>query len=247
MNKRLVSVVIPVYNMGRYLADASRSVFVQDYRPIEVIVVDDGSTDDTAAVAHSFSDIAYLYQVHQGVPAARNAGIALSQGEFVAFQDADDLWAPSKLSVQVQWLLEHPETGYVAAHFRNFLETGVARPPWVTEEQLAKDQKGGIPNLMVRRSVFQIIGVFDPSHDHGSDLDWVVRAKDAKIVAEMLPDVLLYRRIHASNHSHQWKGGKGLLLRALKASIERQRSGGGHEVQVRMDRIWIQLSPQGDG
>jgi glycosyltransferase involved in cell wall biosynthesis len=226
MNKPIVSVVVPVYNMGRYLGDALRSVFVQDYRPIQVIVVDDGSSDDTAAVAQSFSGLAYLYQAHNGVAAARNAGITLSQGEFVAFQDADDLWAPSKLSVQVQWLLEHPETGYVAAHFCNFLETGVARPPWVTEEQLAKDQKGGIPNLMVRRSVFQKIGLFDPSHEFGSDLDWVVRAKDAGIVGETLPDVLLYRRIHASNHSYQWKGGKGLLLRALKASIERQRSGG---------------------
>ena len=226
MNKPLVSVVVPVYNMGQYLGDALRSVFIQDYRPIEVIVVDDGSTDDTAEVAHSFSDLTYLYQSHQGVPAARNAGIALSQGEFVAFQDADDLWAPNKLAVQVQWLLEHPETGYVVAHFRNFLEAGVPRPPWVSEEQLAKDQKGGIPNLMVRRSVFQRIGVFDPSQDPGSDLDWVVRAKDAKIFVDVLPDVLLYRRIHASNHSRQWKGGKGLLLKALKASIERQRGGG---------------------
>jgi glycosyltransferase involved in cell wall biosynthesis len=226
MGAPLVSVIIPVHNMGRYLGDALRSVFAQDYRPIEVIVVDDGSTDDTAEVARSFDDVGYLHQAHQGVAAARNEGIAQSRGEFVAFLDADDLWAANKLTVQVAWLLEHPEAGYVTAHFRNFLEAGVPRPSWITEEQLVEDQKGGVPNLMVRHSIFQKVGVFDPNHKSGADLDWVVRAKDARIVAKILPHVLLFRRIHASNHSYHWKGGKGLLLRALKASIERQRGGG---------------------
>lgn len=229
MSAPLVSVVIPVHDMGRYVGDALRSVFAQDYRPIEVIVVDDGSTDDTADVARSFADVDYLYQPQQGVAAARNAGIARSRGQLVAFLDADDLWAPNKLALQARWLLEHTETGYVAAHFRNFLEAGVARPAWVTEEQLVEDQQGGVPNLVARRSVFERIGVFDPAHKSGSDLDWVLRARDAGIGAAILPHVLFFRRIHASNHSYQWRGGKTLLLKALKASIDRQRARGGGE------------------
>ncbi len=225
----LVSVIIPVHNMGRYLADALRSVFAQDYRPIEVIVVDDGSTDDTAEVARSFGEVDYVHQSNQGVAAARNQGIARSRGELIAFLDADDLWAPPKLTVQVEWMRERPEIGYVTALFRNFLEAGVSRPAWIKEEQLVEEQAGGVPNLVARRAVFEKIGVFDPAHRSGSDLDWVVRAKDAKIAAAMLPHVLLSRRIHASNQSYQWQGGKAMLLKALKASIDRQRAGSGEE------------------
>jgi glycosyltransferase involved in cell wall biosynthesis len=226
VDRPLVSVIIPVHNTGRYLGDSLRSVLAQGYRPIEVIVVDDGSTDDSAKVATSFSEVVCHRQAHQGVPGARNAGIGLSRGDFIAFQDADDLWHPNKLSIQIEWLLEHPTTGYVAAHFRNFLEAGVPRPVWVGEEQLAKDQKGGVPNLVARRSVFDTIGLFDPRQESGSDLDWIIRAKDAKISGEILPHVLLFCRIHASNHSYRWKGGKHLRLRALKASIDRQRRAG---------------------
>jgi glycosyltransferase involved in cell wall biosynthesis len=222
----LVSVVIPVRDMGRYLGEALRSVFAQDYRPIEVIVVDDGSTDDSAEVAASFPEVICLRQARLGVPIARNFGIAQARGAFVAFQDADDIWDPGKLSIQMKWMLKHPETGYVAAFYRNFLEPGVTRPTWVKEEQLANAQKGGISNLLVRRSVFETIGVFDTGQEFGADLDWVMRVKDARIAAEILPDVLVSRRIHAGNHSYRWKGGKGLLLKALKASIDRRRSAG---------------------
>jgi glycosyltransferase involved in cell wall biosynthesis len=220
----LVSVIIPVRNMGRYLGESLRSVLAQDYRPIEVIVVDDGSTDDSAKVAVSFPEVICLRQAQRGVPAARNLGIAQSRGVFVAFHDADDVWHPKKLTIQLERMLKHPETGYVAAFYQNFLEPGVARPAWVSEDQLANAQKGGIFNLFVRRSVFEAIGVFDTDEEFGADLDWVMRVKDAGIASEILPDVLVFRRIHAANHSYRWKGGKGLLLKALKASIDRQRS-----------------------
>lgn len=219
----LISVVIPVRDMGRYLGDSLRSVFAQDYSPIEVIVVDDGSIDDSAQVARSFPEVICLSQVHRGVSAARNTGILRSRGVLIAFQDADNIWVPNKLSLQVEWLQGHPESGYVAAHYRNFLEPGVPRPAWITEAQLAEEQKGGISNLVVRRSVFETIGLFESDQEFGADLDWVMRAKEAGIAAEFLPHVLMHRRIHASNLSHQWKGGKHLRLRALKASIDRQR------------------------
>ena len=224
MPSPLVSVVVPVWNMSRYLGEALRSVFSQDYRPLEVIVVDDGSTDGSGEVARSFAEVSVLTQENRGVAAARNRGIEHSRGELIAFLDADDVWHTSKLSLQVEWLEQHPEIGYVTAHFQNVLEDGVPRPAWLREDQLTETQKGGVPNLLCRRSVFQAAGLFDPAHRSGSDLDWVVRAKDAHVASAVLPEVLLRRRIHRTNQSYQWSGGKTMLLRALKASIDRQRS-----------------------
>ncbi len=225
MNRPLVSVIVPVFNGGRYIYDALQSAFGQDYRPIEVIVVDDGSTDNTAEVVRSFRDVIYVHQPNQGVAASRNVGISLSQGEFVAFLDADDLWTADKLTKQIGWLQEHPEAGYVTAKFRNFLEKGTNRPAWLREDQLVEDQKGGVPNLVVRKSIFKKIGAFDSNRRSGSDLDWVLRAKDMGVSGFMLPYTLLERRIHDSNLSYRWKGGKSLLLRSLKESIGRQRAG----------------------
>jgi len=223
MNELLVSVIVPVFNGGRYIRAALQSAFGQEYRPIEVIVVDDGSTDNTAEVVRSFKDLTSLHQSNQGVPAARNVGISIAQGEFIAFLDADDLWTRDKLTTQITWLLEHPDIAYVTAKFRNFLEKDVKRPWWVKEEHLLEDQKGGVPNLVVRKSVFEEIGVFDANCRSGSDLEWVLRAKDAGMIGATLPHTLLHRRIHDSNLSYQWQGGSALMLKSLKASIDRQR------------------------
>jgi glycosyltransferase involved in cell wall biosynthesis len=224
MNGPLVSVIIPVFNGGQYIRGALESAFGQQYRPIEVIVVDDGSTDNTAEIVRFFKDVTYLHQSNQGVPAARDVGISIAQGEFIAFLDADDLWTRDKLNTQISWLLEHPDIAYVTAKFRNFLEKDVKRPWWVKEEHLLEDQKGGVPNLVVRKSVFEKIGVFDANCRSGSDLDWVLRAKDAGFVGTTLPHTLLHRRIHDSNLSYQWQGGRALLLKSLKASIDRQQA-----------------------
>jgi glycosyltransferase involved in cell wall biosynthesis len=220
----LVSVIVPVRDMEQYLGEALRSVLAQTYRPLELIVIDDGSRDGSARVARSFPEVNLLEQENRGVAAARNRGIEQSRGELVAFLDADDVWEPEKIALQVAWLRERPEIGYVTAHFQNVLETGVPRPPWIRPEQLDEVQKGGVPNLLARRSVFDEAGLFDPAHRSGSDLDWVIRAKDAKVASGVLPQVLLRRRIHRTNQSYHWQGGKTLLLRALKASIDRQRA-----------------------
>src|SRR3989442_14959767 len=109
-----VSVVIPVYNGERYLVDAIQSVLDQTYQNFEVIVVDDGSTDGSAAVAKRFGEaIRFVHQANGGVCKARNTGIAAARGGYLAFLDQDDLWLPDKLAVQVAYLDSHPEVGAV--------------------------------------------------------------------------------------------------------------------------------------
>ena len=115
---KLASVIIPVYNGELYLAEALDSVFAQDYRPIEVIVVDDGSTDGTATVANEYSQVHYLHQPNQGPPVARNTGLSYCTGDLITLLDADDLWVPGKLSMQVAYLEAHPEAGCVIGKIR---------------------------------------------------------------------------------------------------------------------------------
>lgn len=226
MNRPLVSVVVPVYNGERFLASALQSVFDQDYRPLEVIVVDDGSVDDSAKIARSFREVHYICQSSQGAAAARNAGVAATRGEFVAFLDADDVWAPNKLNVQMSYLLEHPEVGYVVAKERNFLESGTEYPTWLTEELFMKEHTFVfLPSaLVIRKSVFYQVGEFDPDYVIGEDKDWFIRASDARVQGFVVPETLLYRRIHDSNLcSRAQVRPREVLLKMLRSSVSRRR------------------------
>ncbi len=219
----LVSVVIPVYNGARFLDEALRSVFAQDYAPIEVIVVDDGSTDDTPAVLARWGErVIVMRQPNAGVASARNAGIRRATGAFVALQDADDLWAPDKLSLQVAHLAAHPEHGFVVAQVQTFLGDGFERPDWVSDVQLAEPRVGGIGNMLVRAEVFARVGLFDPKDP--SDLDWSMRAQEAGVAVGVVPRVLLFRRVHDANLSGRVDGGK-MRLMGLRAAIARKRAG----------------------
>jgi glycosyltransferase involved in cell wall biosynthesis len=215
--------VIPVHNGERYLAAAIRSVLAQTYRPIEVIVVDDGSTDSSASIARSFEAVRCMVQAHQGVAVARNTGISAAGGAFIAFLDADDVWPPDKLAVQVGHLMDHPRVAYTVGRIRNFLEPGIALDPKIQRTLLERDQVG-LMTLVGRREVFAQVGGFDPSYRVGEDFDWFVRAKDAGIVMAILPDVVLHRRIHGANLSSHTEACRESLLRVFKASLDRQRA-----------------------
>jgi glycosyltransferase involved in cell wall biosynthesis len=220
----LVSVIVPVYNGERYLSAAFDSIFAQYYRPIEVIVVDDGSVDNSAHIVRSYKDIQYIYQFNQGHGKAKNTGIAASRGEFIAFLDADDVWAPNKLSLQVDHLINNPHVGYALCKMQFLLETGVHMPSGLHKEHLLETPSAYIPSaLVVRTSVIKQIGMFDPRYRHSNDSDWFFRAHDAGIVMTILPEILLYKRIHSSNLSHEIQTMSSELLRVIKTSVSRKR------------------------
>lgn len=123
----LISCIVPVFNGERYLWEALESIFAQTYRPIEVLVVDDGSTDGTGAVAASYgSRLRYLWQPNAGPAAARNRGLEAARGEFVAFLDADDLWHPEKLARQMARFAARPGLDGSVAHVQMQWEAEVA-------------------------------------------------------------------------------------------------------------------------
>jgi glycosyltransferase involved in cell wall biosynthesis len=221
-----VSVVVPVHNGERYLRAALESVFAQDYRPFEVIVIDDGSTDQSAAVARTFPAVRYVYQENAGVAAARNAGIAPAAGDLIAFLDQDDWWAPNKLRLQVSALRDHPEAGFALAREEVYLEPGIGWPSWIRREAVLNGAVIGLPGgWLVRREVFDRIGAFNPDYVMGCDTEWLIRARDAGIKPVVVPEVLLFWRIHVANASYNHAQGQAEFFRILKATMDRKRQG----------------------
>lgn len=225
MSFTLVSVIMAVRNGERFLQQAIESVLSQTYSTIEVIVIDGQSTDRTKEIACSFSNIRYLYQNNLGIPNAYNLGIGASQGELVAFLSHDDLWHPQKLSLQVAFLQDHPEMGYVIAQTEYFLETGCDFPDrFVRHDILEKAWTLRMMEIvLIRKWVFEKIGMFDPSLSTAEDIDWFSRADDADIRMGVIPETLLYKRIHDRNASIYSVGHRQNLLSALRKSAARKR------------------------
>lgn len=122
-NRTTISCIVPVYNGAAYIGEALNSILGQTLRPFEVIVVDDGSTDSTAEiVAEYHQTVSYVYQENAGPAAARNRGIALARGDFLAFLDADDVWHPEKLARQASRFQAVPDLEYCLTYKRNFWE-----------------------------------------------------------------------------------------------------------------------------
>lgn len=221
----LVSVIIPVYNGARYLRAALESVFAQTYRSFEVIVVDDGSVDDSGLIAQSFPEVRYIHQTNCGVAAARNHGFEAAQGEFFAFLDQDDLWTPDKLRLQIEYLLSHPEVGFTLTQQKFFLDQGATLPAWFRKELFDSIHTGWVlGTLVVRRTTFEQVGNFVTSYSAANDSDWFFRAKAAAIPMAVVPELLLLKRIHETNDSARAKEILSELLKVVKTSLDRQRS-----------------------
>jgi glycosyltransferase involved in cell wall biosynthesis len=218
MTEPLVSVVVPAFNAEPFLDAALDALVAQDHPELEVIVVDDGSTDGTADVVRRRDDVALVQQPNAGPSAARNTGNEHSRGEFVTFCDADDLFRPFKVSAQVGYLQQHPDVGCVLVQHETFFADGVPRPDWLTDETGVQPQ-----SAMVRRSVIEEVGGFDPDYRLTEGLEWLSRMRDAGVRIEVLEQVCVDRRIHGDNLSYQRAGLQHHMLQSLRARIQRRR------------------------
>lgn len=225
----LVSVIVPVYNGEQYLSEALQSIVAQSYTKIEIIIVDDGSTDNSAKIAQSFSDARYYYQENQGPGKARNFGIVQSRGELIAFLDQDDLWTPNKLAVQVAFMLENPQIDYVFALQKIFFDNHNKLPPavlklWEKEKIYQHAHAAYLPSsLMTRAAVFKKAGLFDELLINTSDFDWFFRAKDLGIKSCVIPEVLLHKRFHGHNSCYQVQLSRSELLKVIRRSVHRRK------------------------
>ena len=223
----LVSVIIPCYNQAHFLAEAIESVAAQSYRHHEVIVVDDGSTDNTAEVAGDYPTVKCVRQANQGLAAARNTGIRESRGEFLVFLDADDRLLPRALEIGFTYLHDHPECAFVAGWCKWIAVDGspldTPTRTWVGKADyfgklLTCNNMGGIMAVMFRRSALDAVGGFDPSLRRSEDYDLYFRiTKNFPVYCHGEP-VALYRR-HDGTLSHD----PGAMLRSSLCVLRSQR------------------------
>lgn len=221
-----ISVVIPVFDAAAYLSDALESVRAQDLTDYEVLVVDDASTDASGEIASAFDEVRVLrHDDKRGAAAARNTGIRLARGRLIAFLDADDRWMPAKLRLQADYLRRHAEVGYAVTMKQDFLEPGTSRPSWLKADALDRPTLSlGASTLMVRREVFDEVGLFDPRHEIREDTDWFERCERAGVARGVVDHVLLERRVHDGNLSHRTPNRATDLPSFLKSFLERKRS-----------------------
>jgi glycosyltransferase involved in cell wall biosynthesis len=221
-----VSVVVPVRDCERYLAEALESVLGQTLAPAEVIVVDDGSADGTPEVIARFAGrVRALRQAPAGLAAAVNRGFEHARGAMVASLDADDLWAPDKLALQVAALEADPGLDLVLGHVELFhspdldarTRATVAGPPGVRAGFL----RGA---MLARREALARVGPFDTRWRIGEFVDWYARAVDAGLRMAVLPQVVLRRRIHAANTTLRAADARGDYARVVKAALDRRRA-----------------------
>ena len=208
-----ISVIIPVFNGERYLAEAIESVRTQDFSPLEILVIDDASTDRTAEIANGFAEVCYESQPRAGAGAARNRGVDLAQGELLAFLDADDVWLPGKLSRQIAVLEDTIEAVFThAVQLRDGQESA----------PLAGYFAG---TMLIRRDAFLRVGYFATDRAVRETFEWQARAIEAGLRSHLLPEVFYRRRIHSENRGRTEPNLRG-YLDVLKASIDRRRRAG---------------------
>jgi glycosyltransferase involved in cell wall biosynthesis len=220
----LVSVIIPVFNGAQYLGDAIDSVLAQTYRPIEVIVVNDGSTDASGSIAERYGPpIRCCHQVHVGIGAARNRGAEEGLGEFLAFLDADDLWVEGKLKSQIAAFSADPSLDMVFGCVRQFHSPELSdaqKRPIIYGRDSAPGYIAG--SMTISAAAFQRVK-FTTDWRVGEFVDWYLRAAEAGLKSKMLSDVVLLRRVHTDNMGIRERNARSDYVRIVKAALDRRR------------------------
>jgi glycosyltransferase involved in cell wall biosynthesis len=217
-----LSVVIPVYNGARFLAEAVASVHAAARAggvTAEVIVVDDGSTDESFALAGTLVGVRAFRQANAGAAAARNTGVAEAHGEILAFLDADDLWTPDKLVLQLAVFAADPGVAMVAGRVEEFGDAAQLAARGTRGERAYT-----IGALVVRRADFLRVGPFDPAlKAFGEVMDWRSRALAAGLREHVLDAVVLRRRLHDANTTRITPDTRASYLAAIRAHLKRKR------------------------
>jgi len=226
MSAPLITVVIGAYDAERYLGEAIESVLAQTYRNLELIVVDDGSTDRTGEIAASYGDpVRCIRQENGGMAASRNRAIPEARGDYLAFLDADDRFPPEKLEQQLAAFEADAELDVVYGHVTEFLSPDLDEDARALLRAPEHDVPWPTPNLMlVKRESFLRVGLFSTDLKVGIGVDWHARANELGLRSATPPILALERRLHAENNGIRRRESKPQYLHVLKAALDRRRA-----------------------
>jgi glycosyltransferase involved in cell wall biosynthesis len=230
-----VSVILPVFNAERFLAEALQSVRAQTFRDFELIVIDDGSSDRSFAIAETFvreePRAVVVRQENRGLVAALNRGLAMARGELIARFDQDDVCLPQRLERQVAYLDAHPEVAVVGCNVTFIDEAGrVLRDfdfpltPQAAAAQLATGSPLAHPTVVMRRAVIEAVGGYRPAFEHAEDYDLWLRVAERAQLANVGERLLLYRQ-HGDNMTRRYAAQQMLAGRFARLSAEARRAG----------------------
>jgi len=221
----LISVIIPVYNGECYLAEAIESALAQTWTPIEILIMDDGSTDGTSGVAHRFAaSVRYDLQLHAGPGAARNRGVELARGEYLAFLDADDLWLKQKLELQMAAFQGSAPPDAVFGYVEQFVSSDLSPRQAAKMEWQGEAMPARLPGtLLIKREKFATVGRFSTALRVGEFVEWYARATELGFQDTIIPEVVLRRRIHAANSGIVHRDARSDYVRVIKAAMDRRR------------------------
>jgi len=205
-----VSIIVATYNQAGFIKESLESAFQQSFKDFEIVVVDDGSTDDTESVLEPYRDrIRYFYQTNSGPASAHNLGIENSFGQLVAFLNSDDLWLPHKLEIQVRYLDQHPEVGLVHGDYVRIDAEGrqigssihTRRPPSLTFADLIRHNTIGMSTVVVRKKWLEKVSGLDPGSNPTEDFDLWLRLAQAGCRFAYVPSVVGKWRRHSASIS----------------------------------------------
>ena len=218
-----VSVIIPTYNRVHILKEAINSVLSQKYNDLELIVVDDGSTDETKKLVSSYTThLTYIYQEHQGVSSARNRGIECAQGDYIAFLDSDDLWLPDKLCLQMKFMENHPDTLICYTE-----EIWIRKGMRVNPMKKHRKYSGMIfehclplcivspSSVLIVRSLFEEVGKFDEKFEVCEDYDLWLRISVQYPIYLIDTPLIIKRGGHTDQLSQKTSGQDRFRIKAL--------------------------------
>lgn len=220
-----ISVVIPFYNSEKYLEEALNSVFRQKTDIYEILLIDDGSEDNSMKVAEKFLPHVTIYrQENSGAAAARNYGVKKSKGDIVAFLDADDIWTDNHLDVLMEPLSANNNIDIVFGKVKIFISPELNNHISLNLDIYKNVDYGYLPaTCIIRKRVFDGIGYMDTSLELGEFIDWFSKAKDSGIRYVTIPELVTYRRIHTTNQGMLKKAHYKDYLKVLHASVKRKK------------------------
>ncbi len=225
----LVSVILPVYNGEKFLANAIKRIQQENYKPLEILVINDGSTDRTAAIMAEFQDeIRSFHQENQGPAAARNYGLRMAQGEFYAFFDVDDLWVEGLFEQMLDQLLKDQNAEIIQGLIQQVLLTeSTTSQNHISDSDANQDIPDkpyrfiNLTSALYRKSAFEKVGILDESLMTGEDLDWFFRAWEHRIRKIDIDEVFLIYRKHKTNITRDTQLVRSGIVRSYKKRRDR--------------------------